>query len=63
MLGCACSGAAAAAGGALPDRWENLRAQDLRVAQVGYRLSVANISLCRDTLAPQAGFVLHGIEQ
>ncbi|MGZ8998998.1 MAG: M48 family metalloprotease [Allosphingosinicella sp.] len=44
-------------------RWERLRGADLRVANVAYRLSVANKSLCSGALAPQLGFVVHGIEQ
>jgi Zn-dependent protease with chaperone function len=48
---------------AAPDRFEQLRARDLRVATVAYRLSVANRPLCGHVLAPQLGFVLHGIEQ
>lgn len=63
ILGCAWPGSAGAAVPAPPDRWELLRAQDLRVAAVGYRLSVANAAFCPGALAPQAGFVLHSIEQ
>lgn len=44
-------------------RFERLRAQDLRVASVAYRLSTANAGLCRDVLAPQFGFALHSIAQ
>ncbi|MDB5693386.1 MAG: hypothetical protein JWO81_2449, partial [Alphaproteobacteria bacterium] len=33
------------------------------MAGVAYRLSLANRRLCRGALAPQLGFVLHGIEQ
>jgi hypothetical protein len=47
----------------LPNRWDDLRAQDLRVATVSYRLSIANRVFCRSTLVPQPGFVLQGIEQ
>jgi membrane-associated protease RseP (regulator of RpoE activity) len=47
----------------LPNRWDELRAQDLRVATVSYRLSIANRVLCRSELVPQPGFVLQGIEQ
>jgi beta-barrel assembly-enhancing protease len=36
---------------------------DLRVAKVGYRLSIANTALCPGARAPQAGFVLHSIQQ
>jgi hypothetical protein len=46
-----------------PVRWEMLRAGDLRVATVAYRLAVANRDLCRGAPAPQLGFVLHGVEQ
>lgn len=42
---------------------QELRAQDLRVANVSYRLASANKALCRGALAPQLGFTLHGIEQ
>ncbi|MEA3003266.1 MAG: hypothetical protein QOH81_2054 [Sphingomonadales bacterium] len=35
----------------------------MRVAGVAYQLSLANRRLCRGALAPQLGFVLHGIEQ
>lgn len=45
------------------NRWEQLRAQDLRVAGVAYRLSVLNAGLCPNALAAQRGFVLHSIEQ
>ncbi|HMJ92916.1 MAG TPA: M48 family metalloprotease [Allosphingosinicella sp.] len=44
-------------------RLDRLRAADLRVARVAYRLSVANRGLCRSVLAPQLGFVVHGLEQ
>lgn len=46
-------------------RWEKLRAEDLRVADVTYKLSLAGAGagLCRGALAPQPGFVLHGIGQ
>ena len=45
------------------DRFERLQAQDLRVARVSYRLSIANAARCGETLAPQLGFVVHGIAQ
>lgn len=48
---------------AAPNRFEQLRAGDLRVAIVAYRLSIANRQLCDRILAPQFGFVLHGVEQ
>lgn len=44
-------------------RFERLRDQDLRVARVAYRLSIANAGACGRLLAPQLGFVLHSIEQ
>ena len=47
----------------MPARFTLLRAQDLRVATVAYRLSIANRGLCESALAPQAGLILHGIEQ
>lgn len=54
----------ALAGPATPtQRFDLLRAQDLRVAAVSYRLSIANRGLCQSGLAPQAGLILHGIEQ
>jgi membrane-associated protease RseP (regulator of RpoE activity) len=40
-----------------------LRRGDLRVATVMYWLTTASRSICRDALAPQPGFALHGIEQ
>lgn len=57
------SGVAAAASAPAAGRFETLRGQDLQVAQVAYRLSVANKILCRGDLAPQPGFILHSIEQ
>lgn len=62
LLGAAWSVPASAAG-PTPTRWERLRDADLRAASVAYRLSVANKWLCRGVLAPQLGFVVHGIEQ
>ena len=46
-----------------PNRLEELRAQELRVARVTYRLALANKTFCTQASSPQAGFVLHGIEQ
>jgi hypothetical protein len=46
-----------------PDRWETLRALDLRVASVAYKLLLANTQLCPKALAPQRGFVVHSIDQ
>ena len=63
VLGCTLAAPYAATAGPPLDRWEQLRAKDLRVAQVAYRLSVLNAGLCPNALAPQAGFVLHSIEQ
>ena len=60
VLGCAPVPAAASPS---LDRWESLRAQDLRVSSVAYRLSLANARLCPNSLAPQLGFILHSIEQ
>ena len=42
-------------------RLQELRAQDLRVASVSYRLALANRALCPGAVAPQLGFTLHGI--
>jgi hypothetical protein len=53
----------ASAAAATPTRVDRLRDSDLRVARVAYRLSVANRELCRNFLAPQLGFVVHGLEQ
>jgi Zn-dependent protease with chaperone function len=44
-------------------RWEKLRSDDLRVAGVAYRLSLANAQLCANAVAPLRGFVLHSIDQ
>jgi hypothetical protein len=44
-------------------RYETLRAQDLRVATVAYRLSLANRAACRENIAPQLGLVLHSLGQ
>jgi hypothetical protein len=63
LLGAASAGPVAAAAGPPPDRWEKLRSEDLRVAGIAYRLSLANRGLCSRALAPQLGFVLHGLAQ
>jgi hypothetical protein len=63
LLGTAWAIPVMAAAGPSPTRWERLREHDLRVAGVAYRIAVANKQLCRAALAPQLGFVLHGIEQ
>lgn len=39
-----------------------LRAADLRLATIGYRLTTANVPLCRK-LAPTPGFVVHSLGQ
>ena len=52
-----------AASSPLSGRWAELRSDDLRVATVMYRLAIGNRGICRDALAPQPGFALHGIEQ
>jgi len=57
------SGASSAAANPVPSRFEQLRAQDLRVASVAYRLAIANGSFCEPNLAPQLGFVLHSLQQ
>jgi hypothetical protein len=61
VLGCV--GGAAAAAAPPPNRWESLRALDLRVAGVAYRLSLSNTKFCPYAVAPQAGFVLHSLDQ
>lgn len=43
--------------------FEQLRQQDLRVANVAYRLAISNRKLCQEALKPQPGFILHGVEQ
>ena len=63
VLGYAFAATFAAAASPPLDRWEQLRAQDLRVARIAYRLSVLNAGLCPNALAPQPGFVLHSIDQ
>ena len=62
-IGCTLPTPSLAAASPPLDRWEQLRAQDLRVAGVAYNMSVRNTGLCPDTQAPQAGFVTHSIEQ
>lgn len=54
---------AAADPGAPGDRFERLRAQDLRVATIAYRLGLANAHRCRAPLVPQPGLILHALEQ
>lgn len=44
-------------------RFEKLRAQDLRVASVAYRLSLASSALCGNSLSSQHGLVLHSADQ
>ena len=62
-LGIAAPAPAAAAGQISSVRFETLRAQDLRVASVAYRLSLANSAICADTLTTQHGLILHSLEQ
>jgi hypothetical protein len=62
-LGVPSAGAVAAANSPPPSQWEALRSDDLRVATVAYRLSLANAALCRGDAVPQIGFVLQSIEQ
>jgi len=52
-----------AAGAAQLELLQELRAQDVRVASVAYRLTVANRALCGNAVVPQLGFTLHNIEQ
>lgn len=47
----------------MASQWEELRRDDLRVATVIYRLTIANRQHCRGALAPQPGFALHSLEQ
>jgi hypothetical protein len=63
LLACASHAPGAAAAGVPLDRFERLRAQDLQVERVAYRISVANAARCARVLAPQPGFVLHDIAQ
>jgi hypothetical protein len=56
-------GTAGAAAGPASSRFEELRQQDIRVAGVAYRLSVANKKICRGDLAPQFGFMAHSLVQ
>src|SRR6186713_2001424 len=44
-------------------RFERLRNEELRVASVAYRLSIASAALCGPSSSPQSGLVLHSIEQ
>lgn len=44
------------------DTLEALRAADLRLGSIGYRLARANAALCRD-LAPVTGMIVHTIDQ
>lgn len=62
-LGIGCAVPAAATTRAPHGAFEKLRTQDLRVATVAYRLAIANKKLCRDTLTPQPGLILHSLEQ
>jgi hypothetical protein len=52
-----------AAASPMPARWTDLRRDELQVATVMYRLATANRQMCRDALAPQSGFAVHGVEQ
>lgn len=52
----------AAAAGSL-NRFEYLRAQDLRVFGVAYRLAISSRQLCGESSAPQIGFILHDLAQ
>jgi hypothetical protein len=58
-------GAAPLRAGVAPSsgRLQELRAQELRVASVAYRLALAGRAHCRGAVAGQSGFTLHGIEQ
>jgi hypothetical protein len=62
-IGAASAAAEIATNTPLLSRWEALRRDDLRVASVTYRLSLAAAPRCRGAVVPQLGFVLHGIEQ
>jgi hypothetical protein len=59
----ACGIAWAVPAASFPGRYETLRAQDLRVASVAYRLSLANRANCSGTLVPQLGMVIHSLGQ
>lgn len=63
VLGSGWEAPAQAMVGAVSHRFEELREQNLRVASVAYRLSIANRAVCRGGLAPQPGFVPHSLEQ
>ncbi len=58
---CVCASAVAAA--PVSDRFDLLRMEDVRVASVAYRLAVANALRCATNATPQAGIVLHGLDQ
>ncbi|UZK69915.1 M48 family metallopeptidase [Sphingomonas sp. S1-29] len=45
------------------ERFQQLRAQDLRVASVAYRLAVSGSALCPTATEPQSGIVLHSLAQ
>ena len=47
----------------LTEKWGELRRNDLRVATVMYRLTIANRQHCRGAREPQPGFALHSLEQ
>jgi hypothetical protein len=55
--------AAAAAADDFAAGFETLRAQDLRLAAVAHRLSIANKASCAASIEAQSGLVLHGIGQ
>lgn len=59
----ALAGASTVWANSAPDRYSRLQAQDLRVASVAHRLSIANARFCAAALTPQPGFVVHGLEQ
>ncbi len=63
LLAIGWAGAASARPGPAPGGFAQLRAQDLRVARVAYKLAIANEGRCTPVLTPQPGFVLHGLEQ
>ena len=68
LLLAALSPVAGVAAGAAPvdpagdSAWEQLRKQDLRLAQLVFRLAQANASLCAAT-RPGTGIVLHALDQ
>jgi hypothetical protein len=59
-----CFGAVCAPAGAnqAPDAFEAVRQADLDLAQIGWRLAVANVALC-DRLEPGLGIQLHTLDQ